>query len=223
MRRWVRSTPTSLDDPDRAIDSYLSVIDLNENDVHALDALTRLYDKRGDHSAALEMMEKTAAISQDPAQIVDLRFRMGRILDEELGDRAGAIENYQSAIDIEPGHLPSLEAIRKIHIDSGDWLAASKTLEQESQYQQNPRIVAQLLVELGRIYDERLDEHGRAIEVFEAALQQDADNEDAALPLADEYHRNERWEDAFPLLDDAREAQRQARAGRAAPPGVHVR
>ena len=88
------------------------------------------------------MMERTARLATDPAQIVDLRYRMGKILDEQLGDRASAIDNYQTAIDAEPGHLPSLEALRKIHIDSGDWLAASKVLEQETQYQTSPRLVA---------------------------------------------------------------------------------
>ncbi len=189
------------EDLDRAIDGYLNAIDLNEDDLEALDALTRLYDKRGDHASALEMMERVARLSQDPAQQVDLRFRMGKILDEQLGDRAGAIDHYQSALDVEPGHLASLEAMRKIHIDEGDWLAASKVLEQETQYQENARVVSRLLIELGRIYDERLDEHGRAIAAFEQAYEKDADNEDAALPLAEEYYQNERWQEAFPLLE----------------------
>src|SRR5690606_39505356 len=68
-------------------------------------------------------------------------------------------------------------------------------------YHQQPRRVAELLVELGRLYDERLEEHDRAITVWEAAQKQDPDNEDAALPLAEEYVRVERWADAYPLLD----------------------
>ena len=189
-----------LDDDDRAVDAYLNVLDLDEDNMDALDALTRLYDKRGEHSSALDMMEKIARLSNDPEQQVDLRFRMGRILDEQLGDRAAAIDHFQSAIDLEPAHLPSLEAMRKIHIDTGDWLSASRVLEQESQYQENPRLVAQLLVDLGQIYEERLDEHDRAIEVFEAALRQDPDSEEAAQPLADEYYKEKRWPEAFPLL-----------------------
>ncbi len=215
--RWVSATPDraerarvykamgatyarELDDLDRGIDNYLNALELDEDDVEALDALTRLYDKRGDHGAALEMMEKTARLTQDPAKVIDLRFRMGRILDEELGDRVAAVENYQAAVDVEPGHLPSLEALRKIHVDSGDWDAAARVLEQESQYQENPRVVARLLVELGQIYDERLDEHERAISVFEAAQKQDPENQEAALPLAFEYHSGERSQEALPLL-----------------------
>jgi tetratricopeptide (TPR) repeat protein len=215
--RWIAATPDRAEkcrafkamgdvyahdvgDVDRAIDSYLAALDLNDNDVEALDALTRLYDKRGDHGAALEMMEKTSRLSTDPAQLIDLRFRMGRILDAQLGDRAGAIDAYQAAIDVDPGHLPSLEALRKIHIDSGEWDAAAKILEQEAQHTENSRTVAKLLVELGRVYEERLDEHDKAVSVFEAALRQDGDNLDAALPLANEYFKSQRFQEAFPLL-----------------------
>jgi tetratricopeptide (TPR) repeat protein len=190
-----------LNDLDRSIDAYLSVLSINNDNVTAHDALSRIYDKRGDHGQALDSMGVLSRLLQDPQQVVDLRFRMGKLLDEKLGDRASAVDAYQSAIDVEPGHLPSLEAMRKIHLDAGDWLAAAKSLEQEAQYQQQPRLIARLLVELGKLYDERLDEHERAIEVFEAALRQDADNEDAALPLADEYAREKRWAEAAPLFD----------------------
>ncbi len=188
-------------DLDKAVDAYLNITSINPDNVTALDALARIYDKRGDHSQSLDAMHSLARLVQDPQQVVDLRFRMGKLLDEKLGDRASAVDQYQSALDVEPGHLASLEAMRKIHLDSGDWLAAAKTLEQEASYQQQPRLVARHLVELGRLYEDKLDEHDRAIEVFEHALKQDPDNEDAALPLAQEYSRKKRFADAIPLLD----------------------
>ncbi|MFN3497136.1 MAG: hypothetical protein ACK40A_01910, partial [Pannonibacter indicus] len=49
-----------------------------------------------------------------------------RILDRELGDRVSALDKYQMALDLDPGHLPSLAAMRAIQLDNGDWLAAAK-------------------------------------------------------------------------------------------------
>ncbi|MEO0324181.1 MAG: tetratricopeptide repeat protein, partial [Myxococcota bacterium] len=189
------------DDADRAVDAYLAVLDIDEQETEAMGALAHIYEKREEHSAALEMMEQLARLEQDPAKQVDLLHRSGRILETELSDRSGAMDRYQMAIDLEPGHLPSLAAMRALYMDEGDWLAACKLLEQEASYQSNPRLVSELLVELGRVYEERLDEHEQAVEVWERALQQDPDNEDAALPLAEEYQKAERWSDAFPLLD----------------------
>jgi tetratricopeptide (TPR) repeat protein len=192
---------TDKSDVDRAIDAYLNVIGLDEGHVPSLDALARLYDKRGDHGASLDMMEQLSRRLSDPQQLVDLRHRMGRLYDERLGDRATAVDKYQSALDVEPGHLPSLEAMRKIHVDNGDWLSASRVLEQETRYTQAPRQLARLFVELGQINDQRLDEHDRAVECFESAYAQDADNEDAAMPLAAEYVKEGAWSKAAPLLD----------------------
>ncbi|MCS6797689.1 MAG: tetratricopeptide repeat protein [Myxococcota bacterium] len=187
-------------DVDRAIDAYLGALDLNDADLEALDALTRLYERRGEHVSALEMMERMARLASDPARVVDLRYRMGRILDEQLGDRASALEHYQRALDVDPTHLPSLEAKRRIQLDAGDYVEAAKTLEQEIAQQPSARLAARLLVELGRIYEERLDEHGRALAAWRAALEKDPDNEEAALPLAREYYAHGQWEQAFPLL-----------------------
>ncbi len=190
-----------LKDLDHAVDNYLNLLSIDEDHVDALDALTRLYEKREDYGQAIDMMNQLARLQTDPARVVDMRFRMGRILDEQLADRDGAIDSYRRALEGDPGHLPTLAAMRTIQLDTGDWLAAAKTLEQETQYTDNARQTSELLVELGRLYDERLDEHDRAVQCYEAALKQDIDNDDAAMPLADEYVKLERWQEAFPILD----------------------
>lgn len=191
-----------LNDLDRAVDAYLNVLSIDDQNVDALDALTRIYDKRGDHASALEMMESLARlVSHEPTRQVDLLFRAGRILDQELGDRMSALDKFQMALDLDAGHLPSLAAMRAIQLDSGDWLAAAKLYEQEASHQKSPRVVAELLVELGNLYEHRLDEHERAVQVWEAALKQDPDSEGAAIPLVAHYRGQERFEEAFPLLE----------------------
>ncbi|MFT3922541.1 MAG: hypothetical protein QM778_08405 [Myxococcales bacterium] len=189
-----------LKDPARAIDTYLNVTNLDENDVEALDALSRLYEKTEDHASSIDALERLAKLQRDPAQQVDLHFRIGRILEEKLGERNSAVRHYERAIDIDPTHLPSLEALRKVYVDGGDWLAAARTLEQEIQHHTTPRVLTRLNVELGQIYRERLDEYTRSVACFEAALRHDDTNEDAALPLVDDYVKEERFAEALPLL-----------------------
>jgi tetratricopeptide (TPR) repeat protein len=188
------------DDAEQAIDSYLNALNLNEQDIFSLQALTKLYERKGDFSAALDMMGQLAAVLDDPADQVALKHRMGRILDQELGDRVSALEQFQTAIDLDPAHLPSLEAMRSIHVDSGDWVAAARTLGLEIEHTEKDRIRGARLVELGRIRAERLDDEAGAVQAFEAAYAADPDNEDAMLPLVDSYVSHERHEDAFPLL-----------------------
>ncbi len=188
------------DDAEQAIDSYLNALNLNEEDIFSLQALTKLYERKGDYSAALDVMGQLGAVLDDPADKVALKHRMGRILDRELGDRPSALEHFQAAIDLDPAHLPSLEAMRSIYVDSGDWVAAARTLSLEIEHTASDRVRGARLVELGRIRAERLDDEQGALEAFEAAYEADPDNEDALLPLVDTYVASDRYDDAFPLL-----------------------
>jgi len=105
------------------------------------------------------------------------------------------------ALDLDPTHLPTLAALRQIAIDAADWDRAARYLDQEQLNTQAPRQRARLLVELGRLRDETLGEHDAAVQAYELALQSDADNEEAALPLLTEYINKEKWTEAEPLAD----------------------
>jgi tetratricopeptide (TPR) repeat protein len=189
-----------LRDSDRALDAYQNALELSRNDVQALRAIAELYESRQEYHAALDANERLAKVVTDPQQVVELRFRIGRLLSEHLEDRRGAIDSLQAALFIDPGHLPTLETLRKIYVEEEDWPAVAKTLQKEADVQPAPVLAAKVLVELGRVFDERLDDHARAIASFEAALAKDPDNEEAAVPLAEEYVGSERYQDAIPLL-----------------------
>ena len=189
-----------LDDSASAVEAFVNVTAIDPDDRDALSALADLYEKRDEHSMALDAMDKLAERVTVPADRVALFYRMGRIYDRQIGDRVTAVEQFQKAIDIDSRHIPSLEAMRDIHVDEGDWHAAARVLEQATEVETNPRKNAALRVELARIFADRLDERERAIECFQEAIKLDADNADAARPLVDEYVKQERWRDAEPLL-----------------------
>jgi tetratricopeptide (TPR) repeat protein len=85
-------------------------------------------------------------------------------------------------------------------MEAGDFNAAARALTHMAELEENPRRGAQFHVELGRLYDDQLEEHARAIQCFEIAIQLDADNVDAAFPLAREYANQGRWAEAEPQL-----------------------
>ena len=53
---------TYKDDLEQAIDSYLNALSLNDRDVFSLQALAKLYERKGDHSAALDILEQLVAV-----------------------------------------------------------------------------------------------------------------------------------------------------------------
>ncbi len=188
-------------DIDRAIDAYQNIVDLDEANIPALEALSKLFEKQGDASRAIDAMTRVADLTTDGTQRVEMYYRIGKSLEEKLGDRMQAQERFEMALDLDPAHLPSLAALRTIAIDEADWDRAARYLEQEQMNTQAPRARAKLLVELGKLRDEMLNEHELAVQAYELAMQCDEDCEEAALPLVEEYSRVERWQEAEPLAD----------------------
>jgi tetratricopeptide (TPR) repeat protein len=188
-------------DVDRAIDAYRNIVDLDENNVAALEALSKLYEKQGDAAQAIEAMTRVADLTTDGVQRVEMYYRIGKALDEKLAERVQARERFEMALDLDPTHLPTLAALRTIAIDESDWDRAARYLEQEQANTASPRARAKLLVELGKLRDEMLSEHDAAVQAWELAIQADSDCEEAALPLVHEYIRVEKWQQAEPLAE----------------------
>ncbi len=188
-------------DVDRAIDAYRNIVDLDDTNVPALDALSKLYEKQGDAAQAIDAMTRVADLTSDGTQRVEMYYRIGKALDEKLGDRVQARERFEMALDLEPTHLATLAALRTIAIDESDWDRAARYLEQEQANTASPRARAKLLVELGKLRDEMLGEHDGAVQAWELAIQADADSEEAAIPLVTEYANTQRWKEAEPLAE----------------------
>ncbi|HEY2406375.1 MAG TPA: tetratricopeptide repeat protein [Polyangiaceae bacterium] len=188
-------------DVDRAIDAYRNIVDIDDANVPALEALSKLYEKQGDAAQAIDSMSRVADLTTDGNQRVEMYYRIGKALEDKLGDRGQAQERFEMALDLDPAHLPSLAALRTIAIDESDWDRAARYLDQEQINTPTPRARAKLLVELGKLRDDMLSEHDLAVQAYELAMQCDDDCEDAALPLVQEYIRVERWQDAEPLAE----------------------
>jgi tetratricopeptide (TPR) repeat protein len=188
-------------DADQAITAYQNIVDIDDTNIEALEALAKLYEKQGDTAASIDAMIKVADLTSDGTQRVEMYYRIGRALDEKLGDRVQAQERFEMALDLNPAHLPSLGALRTIAIDEQDWVRAATHLDQEQQHTEQPRTRAKLLVELGKVRDEQLGERELAVQAYELAIQADPDCEEAALPLVEEYVATERFKEAEPLAE----------------------
>ncbi len=97
-----------VEDAERAVDAYKNIVDLDDVNVPALEALAKLYEKLGEAAQSIDFMGRVAELTQDPKQRVDAFYRIGKALDEKVGDRAAAQERYEMALDLDPAHLPDL-------------------------------------------------------------------------------------------------------------------
>ncbi len=197
-----------IEDVDRAIDAYRNALDIDDTNIAALEALGKLHEKQGEASEAIEVMGRVADLTTDGARRVDMLYRVGRAYEEQLGDRIAARDRFEMAADLDPTHLASLAALRAIALDDADWDAAARYLEGEQEHTESARARARLLVELGELYAEKLEDETLALDAYRRAIEFDDECTEAALPLVRTYIDAEDFEAAEPL------AQMLVRRGR---------
>ncbi len=190
-----------LENSDRGIESYRKVLEIDESHPQSLDILARLYDHEERFSEAFEVIERLHRVTLEPTAKVELLYRMGVILDQQLGDRDAAVDKFQEAMNIDPGHLECLGALRTIYIEQEEWGLAEQILDREQQNTTVPMQRSELLYARGRILRDYLNREQEAIVCFEEAIKLDGENEEAAEPLVEHYLVNNLYPQAEPLLD----------------------
>ncbi len=190
-----------LNEAQRALDAYREITLLDPTHVPALDALARLYDRQGDAHESIECLTRVAELTSDGATRVDMFYRIGKASLEKLQDTATARERFETALELDPRHKPTLAALRTILSEDGDWEGVARALEQEQAVTETPKARARLLVELGKVRDEYLAESEAALSAYRDAIEADPECEDAALPLLGHYTEEMEWARAEPLAE----------------------
>ncbi|HEX9289657.1 MAG TPA: tetratricopeptide repeat protein, partial [Anaeromyxobacteraceae bacterium] len=186
---------------DRAEAMFSHALQVDPESRVAVSALAALYERSGNWNLALEMLQRAAKLVHGGAEAVEIQSRIGRIQEEMLQDRGAAKLAYARALDADPGHLPSLRALRAIAEGERDRDAYLRLLLSEARYTEAEGDKAKLLHEAGRIHQEERDDPDGAARLYEEALRKVPDFLPAARPLADLYVARGDWPRAEAVLD----------------------
>ncbi|MEM1009467.1 MAG: tetratricopeptide repeat protein, partial [Myxococcota bacterium] len=108
---------------DRATTYYLRVLDADPFFQPALSALGKIYEANKNWPKCIEMMEREAKVVNEPEQLVEVYFRVGKIYEEQLVQIDRAKESYKKALSIQPSYLPAIRSLKVIYFLQKDWYA----------------------------------------------------------------------------------------------------
>jgi tetratricopeptide (TPR) repeat protein len=186
---------------DRAEGIFNHALQLDPESREAVSALGRLYERSGNWNLALDMLKREARIAGASADAVEIHVRMGAIQEDMLLDTGAAKESYGRALQIDPGCLAAIRAMKGIYERERNQGAFLEQLVSEARYSEDPAEQTRLLTEVGRLHqDERGDREGAA-RFYEEALKRTAGHLDALRPLSDIYVAAQQWDHAERVLD----------------------
>ncbi|MSP60174.1 MAG: tetratricopeptide repeat protein [Myxococcales bacterium] len=199
-----------LGDPAGAVAAWQKVLDGDEGDHDALDALASLHEQASRWNDLVAVLEQKARFTDSTADQIAMKELCASLHTEKTGDLDRAVDAYRDLLDLAPESLSALNALEDLQAKRGDWLALQEVLVRhlgvvKAGKQQVPilRRLAQLAIEKQKSPEDALAYYQQIVEV-------DPKDGEARAELEAVLEQTEKWWDLVEALK-----QHAAQAGTA--------
>ena len=214
-----------LSDDEAAIATYRSILDIDETDAPALDALARLYTRRERFRDLADLHRRRAEQSALPEEEAKWRLALGRVLQDKLGETAAAIDELEAVLALVPPQgvdasaggrgdvyrsavtaLEEMVAIdahrgrvvdllRPIYEQADDWRKLVEVAKHRFALATTPGDKVAVLRETAKLLEERGSDLEQAFVCLKEAFVLDPDDGDTREELDRLAISTERWDD----------------------------
>jgi tetratricopeptide (TPR) repeat protein len=203
QHRAARVITEKLDDAPRAIEIYETILEAEPSDRTASSALRELYVREGrdrDHGRLLELLVET---SKDAGERATHRLDLAKIQDEKFGSPRDAAETLRAILEEEPAHEGAVAALSQLFEKTGQFdELAELYVSQVDRARDRGDSAAELAlrIRLAETYESKLKDTPRALEAYEAVLEQDPAHRRALEAVARLSEGRGAWERAASAL-----------------------
>jgi tetratricopeptide (TPR) repeat protein len=208
-----------LADVDRAIETFQSVLDLDPDDLPAIRSLDDLYQQAARWYDLLQVLERQVELAGPSPEAVNLKHRIGKLWEHELGDLTRAVETYREVLHTDPNHEKTLAALDAIVHAEDEPVIAAQVLEpiyeQACEWEKlidlyevmvvhvdDPYRKLELLHRIAELYEHQLDNSARAFEAYSRSLREDSGDEQALAHLERLADYIQGWEQLAGLYEE---------------------
>ncbi len=163
-----------LGDGDAALTYYERAHDLAPDHPEVLRGLGDQHFSRSDWRPAADAYRallRAGAGDDDESAVC---YRLG-VASRALDDQAGALEAFRRVTELEPDHLPALDAVADLLVATGQWRAAARAKRALLDLAP-PDDSERIMLELGDLHRDHLREPREALELYTAAVERAPDN-----------------------------------------------
>lgn len=216
-----------LGDDAAAIETYKAALDVEEGDLHALEALGRLYARTERWRDLADLTRRRAEQSALPEDEARFRMELARLLLDKLVESQAAIDELQAVVELAPPAAagPGADAVhvlerllqvpehkarivdilRPIYERADDWRHLVAVNEERLGLARDDGERVAILRETAQLWEERGGDKSRAFDAMRAAWTLDPEDGDAREQLDRLASATKRWEDLAAAYETALE------------------
>ncbi|MDW8281871.1 MAG: tetratricopeptide repeat protein [Myxococcales bacterium] len=194
-----------LGDVQRALANYREALGVDPARPEAFERMRAILMGKGggtpDPVALAELIAEQIDRQVDPQRQVALRLDLAELLCHPLGNRARAKVELRQALAVDARSARALAMLARLHLEDGEWVEAVDLLVRRARIERDPSELADIFLQLGRIYSEHLPDPRRAMASYSKVLELVPDHVGALAQLSALYLQQQRPDAAVPLLE----------------------
>jgi tetratricopeptide (TPR) repeat protein len=183
-----------LGDVAKAIETYQGILDLDADELPAIQSLDRLYGQAERWYDLLGNLERQVELAETTGETVALKYRVGHLWQIRLGDVARAIESYREALEMDPSHSETLHALdglvhgktepvmaarvlEPIYEAGAEYAKLVDVLEVMVAHNEDPLARVELLHRIATYHEQMIGNASAAFDAYARALRDDSGNQ----------------------------------------------
>ncbi len=155
---------------DEAVEAWRAVLELDDSDEDALDALIRLYIADESWRSLLEIYLRKIELAAEPETIREFRFIVARLHDEKLEEPFDAASQLKSVLQDFPGDLATLEMLDRIYAREKQHAELLEVLDLRAASETDPAEREAVAFRAARLMEMEIGEVPAAVDRYKAIL-----------------------------------------------------
>lgn len=176
-----------------ALNHYRAAFELDRTNRPAASALLAGLEQRRDYAAMAKVLGEQASATQAREERARLHYQVGALFEEHLNDNSKALVAYEKALESQPAHRPSFDALIRLRHSAQNFNALAKGLAAEAALSDDSSGAIEALLQEGSVWAHRLGDPRKATAAYERVLEIQATHLGALLALEHLHRVTSRW------------------------------
>ncbi|HEY0253664.1 MAG TPA: tetratricopeptide repeat protein, partial [Kofleriaceae bacterium] len=199
LKKIARASEEGARDVETATSHYAKILEIQPENREAIESLGRIYESTEQWAELIEITRRQIKLTNDRSLKALLYFKCGSVMEAKFGREHDAIRYYDAAIKTSPNCLPAVHGLRDLYRRREEWPRVIETLELEVKLWNEDKERAGVFAQIGRIYDEHLNDGERALQYYDSAIAVDPDCLPANQSMFEHYFKRREWSMAMPI------------------------
>ncbi|QDG54293.1 tetratricopeptide repeat protein [Persicimonas caeni] len=174
LRRLARVQDEQLGEPTEAIMTYQTVVGIDEEDIDAVRALSRLFQGTQRWPELLDNLAVERDFAAGLDELNDIEMRMAIVLMDKLDAPFDAVEHLENVVERDAAHMDAREALlelldrpeargdvapilQRVYRGREEWGELQGLYEQQLEYLEEPQKRAEVFMELAQLQEEQFE------------------------------------------------------------------